>query len=182
MSKFYIPEIGDTIILTEDWNFTLHCEDRNLSLGAYLGYYKQHNLWVPDSVPRMRKIDYEVEYPSYDDYKRMGYERHQQALREAEHANTEYVKFWEDHKKWCIKCDKVGKEALSVTLKSGTVLSIDRIYIRKGAQEYSSISFFAKGLGTVNVYTGVFNPDRNAKALRFWAKLDDCNNITFKKS
>lgn len=48
-----------------------------------------------------------------------------------------------------------------------TVLTIDRIYIRKGQQEFDSVSF------TI--------PKCKAfpKRTRFWAKLDDVNNIHF---
>ena len=46
----------------------------------------------------------------------------------------------------------------------GTQLKIDRIYIRKGAEEFSSLSFFT----TIN-----------NKKVRFWAKLTDVNKIEF---
>lgn len=53
-------------------------------------------------------------------------------------------------------------KVLAVTLHAGSVLSVDRIYIRKGAKEYSSLSFrYIDGYG------------------RFWAKLSDVNNIEF---
>lgn len=56
-----------------------------------------------------------------------------------------------------------------VTLNKDTVLAVDRIYIRKGAAEYSSISFRI-----------ISNPIWNDKKVyRFWAKLADCNNIEF---
>jgi hypothetical protein len=37
--KFYVPEIGDDIVLTEDWKFTLFPERRNEDLGALYGHY-----------------------------------------------------------------------------------------------------------------------------------------------
>jgi len=37
--KFYIPKIGDQIILTEDWKFNLVGERRNVDLAALFGYY-----------------------------------------------------------------------------------------------------------------------------------------------
>ena len=39
MAKFYVPEIGDQIILSEDWKFNLYPETRNEELGKYFGYY-----------------------------------------------------------------------------------------------------------------------------------------------
>ena len=55
----------------------------------------------------------------------------------------------------------------SVTLPMGTILTVDRIYIQKGASDYSSISFRIDEMEGVK---GKF---------RFWAKLPDCNKILF---
>lgn len=56
-----------------------------------------------------------------------------------------------------------------VSLPKGTVLKVDRIYIRKGDgfSDFSSISFYAEKLD-------------GKKSPRFWAKLSDCNKIVFK--
>ena len=54
---------------------------------------------------------------------------------------------------------------LSYTLKKGTILIVDRIYIRRGSPEYDSITFKTKG-----------NPVK-----RFWVKLADTNKIEFKQ-
>ena len=60
-----------------------------------------------------------------------------------------------------------------VTFKAGTILQVDRIYIRKGADLYSSITFYAEiGEGG----TGNFGRPKHP---RFWAKLSDCNKIEF---
>lgn len=46
------------------------------------------------------------------------------------------------------------------SLEEGTVLVVDRIYIRKGAKNFSSLSFKIPG-----------------QKKRFWVKLNDVNNI-----
>jgi hypothetical protein len=56
----------------------------------------------------------------------------------------------------------------TVTLPVGTVLKIDRVYIRKGASDYSSLSFFIKK-----------HNDKDFVGKRFWAKLSDVNTIQF---
>ena len=56
-----------------------------------------------------------------------------------------------------------------VTLPKGTVLKVDRIYIRKGGSPFSSVSFWAEGI-----------KGHDKRGARFWAKLNDCNNIEFK--
>lgn len=62
------------------------------------------------------------------------------------------------------------------TIPKGTVLTVDRIYIRSGNHEFSSLSF------RINRTKGkakqqVDNPF--GVGLRFWAKLDDVNQIEF---
>lgn len=101
--NLYIPEIGDTIVLSKDWTFDLHAERRNTGLIKHFGH----------PVPR-----------------------------------------WSD------------PEVYKVTLPAGTNLKVDRIYIRKGISEYSSITFYA----TIG-----------KNKIRFWAKLSDCNTIEFTK-
>ena len=51
----------------------------------------------------------------------------------------------------------------NVTLLKGTILQVDRIYIRKGNSDYSSLTFYIK--------------NSQYKGARFWAKLKDVNNI-----
>lgn len=59
-----------------------------------------------------------------------------------------------------------GLKTWEVIFEKNTILKIDRIYIRKGNKDYSSISFWVK--------SGLY------KGARFWAKLEDCNKIKFK--
>jgi hypothetical protein len=86
-----------------------------------------------------------------------------------EHRNQALIEhFFNEKFSW-------GKEEgpRSVTLPAGTVLTVDRIYIRQGVSEYSSISFYA-GIGEGG--KGNFGKPKNP---RFWATLSDCNNIEF---
>ncbi len=53
-------------------------------------------------------------------------------------------------------------DPIFTTLPKGTILSVDRIYIRKGNKEYDSVSF--------RVLKGSPGPTG-----RFWAKLDEVN-------
>ena len=62
----------------------------------------------------------------------------------------------------------IREREVDFPLLAGSVLEVDRIYIRKGNSEYSSITF--KLIST---------PSETVKGVRFWAKLKDCNNIEF---
>ena len=105
--KMYIPQIGDVINLTEDWEFNLHHENRNKDLL--------------------------VEFFNFDKVK--------------------YIPYIENNK------------FNSFKLLKDTILTIDRIYIRKGNDDFSSITFNA-------IFPNGFKG-------RFWAKLEDVNNIEF---
>ena len=86
--------------------------------------------------------------------------------------------------------------AIPVTVPAGAELKVDRIYIRKGKGEYSSITFLWVGERTnpkmvprFAVAYGVNPPVRtdyeikkSARAVRFWAKLDDVNKLEFDRA
>jgi hypothetical protein len=194
--NLYIPEIGDQIVLTEDWSFALHPERRNTDLAAYYGYYFKYDnpddLWIDEAVlPKMREPDYydKIQYPDPNKYssRLFGFDRSSDMLnadrKKAEANCPEFIKYWEDHKEWNTQARKVGLTYIKVTLPLGTILGVDRIYIRKGNKDYSSVTFFAKNLGSVKVdisrWSSRKNKTVNKKAIRFWAKLEDVNQIEF---
>jgi hypothetical protein len=64
-------------------------------------------------------------------------------------------------------------EPVTVTLPIGTTLSVDRIYIRRGAKDFDSVTFNLIGAKTQQLRYG------SKVRVRFWAKLPDANNIEF---
>lgn len=68
--------------------------------------------------------------------------------------------------------DKTHPPPVQVSLPAGTVLTVDRIYIRNGASDFSSLTFRASIPGKKTV-TGSFGKT----GVRFWAKLNDVNRI-----
>lgn len=54
---------------------------------------------------------------------------------------------------------------ITYTIPAGSVLTIDRIYIRKGSPEFNSVTFILNGAKV------------DKRAVRFWAKLADVNKI-----
>ena len=68
-------------------------------------------------------------------------------------------------------------DEVEVTFKAGSMFKVDRVYIRKGVSDYSSLTFNAvKGKDTIAVYNGK-EFVMAKKGARFWAKLSDVNNI-----
>lgn len=196
--NLYIPEIGDHICLIEDWKFNLHPEHRNVELASFFNHYLatgiRRNSWLnTDDLAPLRDADYVVNYPNRNAPefniegifgRRFDYDGYDAACEEARNNNSEWVKWNKDYEKWTKEAKKLAKDSLEVVVPKGTVLAVDRIYIRKGSSDYSSITFFAKGLGETIVKSAYPYSSRKStkkKALRFWAKLDDCNRIQFEK-
>jgi len=204
MQQLYVPEIGDSFKLAEDWSFELHDEYRNEDLGVAMGYRLERgfisypdkqevlNGWISNEVPIMRPVDYMIEYPRTDDprFKKTANFRsyvdtlaYNQACEEARLNNPEYVKWNADNIVYRHNIYNILKTSskLIVTLPAGTVLSVDRIYIRKGKGDYSSITFYAKGFKEITKRADSMKPEKmkKQKALRFWATLSDCNKLKF---
>jgi len=138
MTKMYIPQLRDKIQLTADWTFKLYCESRNSSLFEETDIrQKQQAAWQ-----RYRDIEDQIQqlggkYSVTQDLR----DQCKQAYHDAYHVYVDY------------------------TFPVGTVLSIDRIYIKNGQTDYNSVTF------------RLVDPYR--KGVRFWAKLADVNTIEF---
>jgi len=188
MSKqLFIPEIKDQIILSEDWTFELYAERRNTDLAKLHGFYLNDGWINENELAPLRDPDYDIKYPDpYDSKYNTGYFRDKgwQQLKKdqkaAEDNCSEYQQWIKDSIEFNRKARQLGKENIQITIPKGTILQIDRIYIRKGASDYSSITFYAKNLGEINTSTGYYTKKKIKKSsLRFWAKLIDCNKIKF---
>lgn len=79
---------------------------------------------------------------------------------------------WEDF--WSLEYSE------PLTLPRGTRLRVDRVYIRKGASDFSSVTFRIMSCPlkflTLEKDGGTFPKYQHR---RFWAKLDDVNKIEF---
>lgn len=159
MKSLYVPEIGDEITLAKDWTFNLHCEYRNHTLGDFLGYNSYHCGWIAKSDNEA--IDYLT-----------GFQNRQE--------NELYDEYVNRHHQWRLGCEKFGQDMIEATIPKGCILKIDRIYIRKGSKDYSSITFYVKNMGEIFTKSSRWSDKKvNKKAFRFWAKLSECNNIKF---
>lgn len=184
--KLYIPEIGDSFTLSKDWSFTLHAEERNIGLAALFGYgFEQQKFYKLSEIPVLKSPP-NIDYPNEEDYKvwgvfgsRVDYNKYNKACREAQETNPDYMNWLQEMKERNLKINTTGIDKLPVILPAGTILKVDRIYIRKGLKDFSSITFFAEGLGEVEVARGYGWSKRKIKqkSLRFWVKLNDCNKI-----
>jgi hypothetical protein len=65
-----------------------------------------------------------------------------------------------------------NRRICTITLPKGTQLTIDRIYIRKGATDFDSLSFWMTGRPPTIAF-------KKKGKVRFWAKLTEVNSIEF---
>lgn len=192
MGSFYVPEIGDELVLSAPWVFSLFPEYRNTALATMLGYYSCPGRkigWVSvEDVPMIRDEDYVLNYPPTSDfpnptlgrhYNSYDYDAYTKACDKVRSENKEYVRYQNELVEWRKKCELHCRETIIVELPVGSVLKIDRIYIRKGAKDYSSITFYLKGNNPVLVKSRWSDKKSMKKSIRFWAKLNECNRIQF---
>jgi hypothetical protein len=179
--KLYVPEIGDHLRLTEDWHFTLYGERRNESLAKLFGYFRYgFDRLIPDSkIEPEPERNYTINYPETGSrYYSRSYQEREAANKKAEDESPSYQAYLKAYKKWKDRAENLAVKSVDVFLPKGTVLAVDRIYIRKGVSDYSSISFWAKGLGECEIKKR-WSSKTKWKSQRFWAKLSDCNKIEF---
>ncbi len=120
--KLYIPELGTTLTLAEDWTFRIINEKRNGGLAKLMENPNANDWYFPFGT---------IENPIEEG----GYGRR-----------------------------RIPVEPGDYTIPAGTTLEVDRIYIRKGNEEFSSVTFKMRLKG---------------KQIRFFAHLNDVNKIVF---
>lgn len=149
--KLTIPELGSVIRLEKNWCFSLYDERRNETLQAAAKLYPPYRQAANGDRPW-----------------------HTLSLveREREIAKTDWV--YTPHPNlndyWS------GQWSHNFVLRAETELKIDRIYIRQGQSSFSSVTF------RTNCWVSQFgdplsSAPRKLKSLRFWAKLEDVNEI-----
>ena len=205
--NFYVPELGDELVLTKDWKFNLFPEWRNTDLATLQNHYLYNGYdqirdtwyigWIDGTVIlKMRDIDYAFEYPDREKFTKKSLGQfvvgstgtvdmaaYLKACEEIRNSNPEYIQWEKDKKEWNQKCSNSWKPILPAVIPAGTTIKVDRIYIRKGAKDFSSITFLVRGLGEIEKKIPYpvkgKKTTKNKKSLRFWAKLVDCNTIEF---
>lgn len=168
MTKLHIPTIGARMKLLSPWTFTLHEESRNSGFLDMLGLLDPGTP-VGDLVAEARALmvtsrgDMTARCPSDLRY----------------YLNNDLVAKRipvTDRAKEVLRL--LGDVRFAVTLPAETVLILDRLYIRKGAGEFDSLTFMVE-----NAPDGFFKhpPKKKNEAFgrkpRFWASLTDCNQM-----
>lgn len=168
--RLYVPEIGDRFRLTADWTFALHNEGRNSDLWSALDCDRHPSVAVYEAKYRALIEERDAliergETVSHSYYGNPTVTRKRVALADQARYDEIQKEFYQ------------RKPAIvEITLPAGTELTVDRVYIRKGAGDYSSLSFYIADTPLMALKPagkGGFKKGRR----RFWAKLADVNRI-----
>lgn len=157
--QLYIPDLGDKIVLTEDWTFPIYSESRNDNFieSVMETPYMSREL-VTEEVNKIMKYTSDVERFEYIFRELIGvyFEKN---VKVYNRKKFKYYSYEAD-----ISGEYLDMIRPNITIPSGTVLYVDRIYIRKGSEDFSSITFRVEKF-----------PDK--KNHRFWVKLHDSRSI-----
>lgn len=153
-----IPPLGSALKLVEDWDVILHIERRNTEFLAPFVAARVRRKWQKgDDISHYPRDIRSVEYFHKGQYSGNGVsEIHYGLFVDLTPSDAKYR-------------DNIG---MQIKIPAGTVLVIDRYYIRKGCTAYDSISF------TVKKFPDSFEIQRPPRA-RFWAKLADTSRIRY---
>lgn len=179
MPRMYIPEIGDLLRLTTAWQLRIYNEGRNNDVIEALEL-RNDPRWLAleeqteEYIRQMAAL--EAHLPPYSGP--WGHDPRQaerNAIRNGEAWQTINS---QKHEVW------LDKHAFSWEgeFPRKTVLRVDRIYIRKGNADFSSVTFYV-----VDTSIPALNPTERKKKVgskgrrRFWAKLSDVNTMQFDK-
>ena len=176
MSKMYIPEIGDVILLEEDWNINIIPEHRNISILKKFGYNIANDRYiVSDSINSPEPPSFIV--PSNEEISKsksifeswnVAKNRVLNSAAENYYKSEEYINYINNLNDYNKLIEKIGLKNIQLTIPQGTELKIDRIYIRKNNSDYSSVSFWV-----------TFKSDK--KKYRFFVSLNDVNKMYYEK-
>jgi len=170
--RLCIPPLGALIALQEEWYFRLYFESRNATvLAAVLDGSKKV------TIPWVRHLEKWYGKGEEPGWSKRGREEWKTLLASFKSAGFTVYKAEKSKE----PKDEVYKSFLTqvplpyieVNLPATTVLAIDRYYIRQGAEAFDSITFKVEKCPLV-CYGG---KDAKMPNRRFWARLQDVNNI-----
>jgi hypothetical protein len=147
--KIFIPEIGTKLTLMQPWSFTLYDERRNRAVVDLIAKSR------PDELSRIEAQEAQL--------------REQLAELQYKKCPTKESFLEKEELVNKLKQRLLKIRQFPVLLPAGTELTVDRLYVRKGISDYSSMTFYL---------TKTDYPALNVRGKkRFWAKLEDVNTL-----
>jgi hypothetical protein len=163
--RLHIPDIGDTITLAADWSFPLYKEYRNDDVWDSFADLNSNMNKFYDEEREIRRLKYEHAHIEYFDAVHSG--KPQETI---DFLWSEYI---QHHVRYHLE-----PVAYPITLPKNTELKVDRVFIRKGASDYSSITF---NISKTDISFLTSQRDggtmKKGRKRRFWVKLKDANTM-----
>jgi len=127
-------------------------------------------LFIPDVGEELKLVD-DWRFTTICEYRN-------ESLFDAFDVPTEerYSRFGDDDHWKRAGFDRYNPRPASFVLPAGTILKVDRVYIRKGISDYSSLTFLVSQSPEKRVLTKKHGGSA-PKAVRFWVKLAETRNI-----
>ncbi len=157
MPQMYVPGVGDKIVLTHPWPTQIHHEYRNLdAISKFLGFEFNFHPGNAQTVEWLK-----IHAPAH--YNHLSWRMNNPEVRwgHSDEERLAYDAWWKTNRRLA-EAARDEVLAVPVTVPDGTLLTIDRVYVKKGLSEFNSVTFWALLPG-------------EKKKLRFWCKLDDVN-------
>jgi hypothetical protein len=186
----YIPRLGDRLTLTSDWTFLMHNERRNeyfFRIGKVKVYadFDEHgkaysDVWEECQEKRHEIVKYHMFEKEPNVFIRVielpperTVEEDMRYRRDEKFISKEFLEEtkanWSGNYRNMVYNVKYLKRQLApdykFTFPKGTILLVKRIYVRRGAPEFDSITFSAQN-----------GPH---KGKMFWVSLDDTRYLEF---
>lgn len=171
-----LVDIGDTLRLTADWTFQLHQEGRNHEFALGLDLLSVGTAWdtLMHRIGIVTGKNYYQTRP-FPESERYYFERDLatriHGSRRAALAMEELSEFDRG------TVELLNAFTLHATIPAGAELTVDRVYIRKGAKDFSSLSFLVTDPAPFGQRLAPVAKRGFKKAHRFWAKLADCRRM-----
>lgn len=197
--RIFIPDIGTKLKLLQPWSFTLFHESRNDALMAAMVAPILGRAYVTgDEVYRRHYQEDEAVFgtyrtPSEPDYmvtccgaERVGVKNRHDYPRcpVCEKQCTSYTHRWPEDRDTVFTKAQLGMryvvgrlDGLAMQFPKNTELTIDRVYIRKGAKDFSSISFILRSTDHPDLIDKKGKQCFGRKGFRFWAALGEVNHM-----
>lgn len=179
MTGLALLDIGDRLRLTADWTFQLHEESRNHEFAVGLNLLAVGTSWdaLMHRIGTVTEKNYYQTRP-FPESERYYFER---ALRRKHGLNEYRGPALEGHQLSDFDrgtLELMERFTLHATIPAGVELTVDRVYIRKGAKEYSSLSFLVTDARPFGDRLAPVAKRGFKTTHRFWAKLADCRAMS----
>lgn len=168
--RLFIPDVGVSMRLLQNWTFDLKREGRNNDVWEAL------NCDLHPSLEQSRARIARMEAARQEIADRMV----PSPLRRRHGIYVDYASTEDRNADFALRDEIYSaktNQSVPVTLEAGTVLKVDRVYIRQGAEDFSSLSFYIEETPMLALVPAKKGGGFKKGRRRFFASLVDVNTM-----